>query len=243
MAVTKGHGNPNWTREEVVLALDLYFDCGEKIPSAKDERVIELSEILRAFPYHSAAARKPSFRNPDGVAFKLQNLRQVATGQGLGNVSRVDKEVWEEFGHNRPGVKKFAQLIRAGIGVVDQVREEEASYEVFAEGRIVTETHLRRERDPKLRRSLLDDRRKKGLLWCEVCEREPAAADPAIAEAFFEAHHVLPLASGGERKTKLEDMALLCACCHRMIHSAISQKRRWLSVVEAKSLILVAKFS
>lgn len=238
MAVTKGHGNPNWTREEVVLALDLYFDCSGKSPSAKDSRVIELSEVLRAFPYHSAAARKPSFRNPDGVAFKLQNLRQVATGVGLGNVSRIDKEVWEEFGGDQAGAKEFARLIRVGIKVVEDVREDQEDYEVFVEGRVVTETHLRRERNPRLREQLLEERRKKSELMCEVCGRKPAAVDLALAEAFFEAHHVLPLAAAGERKTQLLDMALLCACCHRMIHSAISQRRHWLSIEEARLLII-----
>lgn len=93
MAVTHGHGNPHWTRDEVILALDLYFDCKGKVPGAADPRVQELSEVLRAFPHHGASARKDSFRNPDGVAFKLQNIRQVATGKGLGNVSKADREV------------------------------------------------------------------------------------------------------------------------------------------------------
>jgi len=87
MAVTHGHGNPHWTRDETVLALDLYFDSDGKIPSSTDDRVQALSELLRSFPHHSMSARKPSFRNADGVAFKLQNLNQVATGKGLGNTS------------------------------------------------------------------------------------------------------------------------------------------------------------
>lgn len=89
MAVTSGHGNPKWTREEVILALELYFECGERIPSAEDPRVRSLSELLRAFPHHSEAARKESFRNPDGVAFKLQNLRQVATGIERGDIESL----------------------------------------------------------------------------------------------------------------------------------------------------------
>lgn len=238
MAITKGHGNPNWTHDEVVLALDLYFDCKGKIPSARDSRVVELSEVLRAFPYHRAVARKPSFRNPDGVAFKLQNLRQVATGEGLGNVSHVDKEIWAEYGHNPAGTRELARLIRAGIEVVEKVQDDQAGNEVFAEGRVVTETHLRRERDPKLREQLLESHRKNGLLRCEICERQPATADPTLGEAFFEAHHVLPLAAGGKRKTELSDMSLLCTCCHRMIHRAISQRRCWLSISEARRLIV-----
>lgn len=83
MAVTKGQGNPDWTREEVILALDLYHSLDGKIPNSKDERVCELSRTLRAFPHHRLAARTESFRNPAGVAFKLQNLRSVSTGRGL----------------------------------------------------------------------------------------------------------------------------------------------------------------
>lgn len=35
MAVTKGHGNPNWNRDETILALEAYFALGGKNPSAK----------------------------------------------------------------------------------------------------------------------------------------------------------------------------------------------------------------
>lgn len=237
MAVTKGHGNPNWTREEIILALDLYFDCGGHMPSAEDQRVRELSEVLRAFPYHSSAARKPSFRNPDGVAFKLQNLRQVATGKGLGNVSRADRAVWEELGSDPKRTKELARLIKTGIQVVSEVREDSPAYEVFAEGRVVTETHLRRERDPRLRDRLLADRRSKAALRCEMCGRVPDVTDVALSESIFEAHHIIPLSVGAERKTRLSDMALLCACCHRIIHKAIAIKGSWLSVAQARSLV------
>ena len=58
MAVTKGHGNPKWTRDETILALDLYFDSDGQIPSSNSAEVIELSNLLRSLPYHSEAARK-----------------------------------------------------------------------------------------------------------------------------------------------------------------------------------------
>ncbi|MEV6744057.1 HNH endonuclease [Streptomyces sp. NPDC051080] len=34
----------------------------------------------------------------------------------------------------------------------------------------------------------------------------------------MECHHVLPLHVAGEGHTKLSDLALICANCHRMIH-------------------------
>src|SRR5512135_2132027 len=105
MAVTHGHGNPRWTRDETILALDLYFDTEDNIPGPNDPDVIDLSNILKKLPIHPYETRKASFRNPDGVAFKLQNLRSVATGKGLKNTSITDKTVWEEFKSNRKLVK------------------------------------------------------------------------------------------------------------------------------------------
>lgn len=37
----------------------------------------------------------------------------------------------------------------------------------------------------------------------------------------MEAHHLLPLAKGEERTTRLEDLALLGANCHCLVHSSI----------------------
>ena len=238
MAVTHGHGNPNWTRDEVILALDLYFDCKGSIPGQSDPRVKALSDLLRAFPHHGAAARKASFRNPDGVAFKLQNLRQVATGKGLGNVSRTDRSIWDELGRDPKRTRHLASLIRAGIEVVEDVKEDSNNDDVFAEGKVVTETHVRRERDPKLRKRLLEQRRDSGGLRCDVCWCTEAGHAPNLRESIFEAHHILPLSAGEERKTQLKDMALLCANCHRMVHRAIAQSKRWLSIEEAAVEIL-----
>jgi 5-methylcytosine-specific restriction protein A len=57
-------------------------------------------------------------------------------------------------------------------------------------------------------------------------------------EAAFEAHHLLPLALLAEgRKTKLEDVALLCANCHRLIHRAIATEGRWLTLDEARAVL------
>lgn len=235
MAVTHGHGNPKWTRDETILALSLYLECGDSIPSASDARVIETSEFLRALPYHDQAARKPSFRNPDGVSFKLQNLRQVDTGKGLGNVSQMDHRVWTELGDRPEEVKRLAELIKAGIEISASEKDDPDEDLEFAEGRTVTEAHKRRERNPNLRKKVLEKRRKIGPLRCDIC----GCVEPnhPLGESMFEAHHVLPLASGDERKTKLNDLALLCANCHRMLHRAISAEKRWIGIEEARTIL------
>jgi len=235
MAVTHGHGNPNWGRDEVLLALDLYFRCEGRIPSKDDPRVIALSDDLRRLPYHAEAARKPSFRNPDGVAFKLQNLRQIATGKGLGNVATNDRLVWAEFGKAPELVAKLATAIRAGI---EQVAADEPSEDQeFLEGRLLTELHRRRERNPAVRKQLIATRRKSGKLTCDLCGGGSPSSSPELETASFEGHHLLGIAAGAERPTKLSDMALLHATCHRLVHAAIVLSKRWLTLTEARDVI------
>ena len=235
MARTHGHGNPNWTRDETILALDLYFDLNGKIPSGSDERVQALSDVLRRFPYHVEASRKESFRNPVGVAFKLQNLRQVATGKGLGNVSETDRAVWLEFGASPAATKSLANLIRTGVTASEASKPVLDDVE-FVEGRVVTELHTRREREPKLRERLLASRRGSGKLFCEMCGGPPLSQKAALQDAHFEAHHIIPLSSTGARTTRLTDLALLCANCHRLLHRAIAIEKRWLTVAEGKAI-------
>ncbi|HYC42293.1 MAG TPA: HNH endonuclease [Noviherbaspirillum sp.] len=241
MAKTTGHGNPNWTRDETILALDLYFDLNGKIPSGSDDRVQALSALLRRFPYHAEASRKDSFRNPDGVAFKLQNLRQVATGKGLGNVSEMDRRVWEEFGHLPSKTKTAADLIRAGV----KATAEEPEFEdiEFTEGRIITALHGRRERNPNLRKRLLAQRKSKGALCCDMCGTAPLASNPDMQDAQFEAHHVVPLSVAGMTTTRLSDLALLCACCHRLLHRAIASQKRWVTIEEGRTICGITSIS
>lgn len=235
MARTSGHGNPNWTRDELILALDLYLRNGGKAPSKSDQRVAELSQTLRSLPYHREATKNATFRNADGVGFKLLNIRSVATGKGLQNTSKVDREVWHEFGHQPERVAEIAAAIRKGLQQPASVLLEEIEPE-FVEGRLLTEIHVRRERNPKLRSALLQGRSKSGFV-CEICGMSRFDLDVDLQAALFEAHHIVPLAAAGEKATKLSDLALVCACCHRAIHRLIAKERRWVAIEEARSIL------
>lgn len=239
MAHTHGQGNPKWSRDETILALDLYLSCEGVVPPAKDPRVNALSDLLRSLPYHSTALRLDSFRNADGVAFKLQNIHFVATGKGLDSVSRMDRAVWEEFGSNPNRTQQAARLIREGVIHAKAKGEDPETFEdeIFPEGRIVTETHKKRERHPKLRAKVLAARKKTDGLKCEMCERVSISKDPAFEDAIFEVHHLVPISESEATGTSLKDVVLLCASCHRIIHRAIARRKQWLTLIEAKAVI------
>ena len=198
-----------------------------------------MSETLRALPFHPAEDRKKSFRNADGVAFKLQNIRYVATGKGLDSTSKIDRQVWEEFGLEPEAAKVATALILGAANTLQSLpgqADDSGDDLEFAEGKMVTALHKKRERHPGVRKALLKRRRTLGLLRCDICERTLVRDLPKLEDAMFEAHHTTPVATAGERKTRLADMALVCANCHRLLHRAISVNRRWLVIAEARSL-------
>lgn len=243
MAVTSGQGNPNWTREEAALALELYFSIGEKMPSSSDEEVIALSNYLRAMDIHKDAQKNDKFRNSDGVAFKVGNIRAIATGRGLQNTSRMDQEVWDEFGSDVNSLRKFCDGIRSGVEVLkaEPETEEDEEESEFKEGRVLTKLHKTRERNKSLRKKLINKLKKSNELNCEMCGVEPKANLGEFGLRMFECHHIIPISEAVREKTKLSELSLLCANCHRLIHASISQEKRWLNIGEASGLLGIKK--
>ena len=233
MPVTQGHGNPDWTREETILALELLYKHGKPIDK-KHSEVVALSDLLQHTNIHPVEKRTAKFRNPDGVALKLQNLfSAVEPGKGL-SFSKTDLATVSDFPRSKSGqLSEIANAIREAVQGLQPVPIEEiVKEEVFVEGRWLTARH--RQRDARLRVRLLEKHRASGLK-CEVCDFSPPKFDRATQESFFEAHHKIPIATAeGQRITKVSDMALLCACCHRFIHRLISRERRWVSPSEAR---------
>ncbi|OJF90744.1 hypothetical protein AX761_23185 [Rhizobium sp. 58] len=106
----------------------------------------------------------------------------------------------------------------------------------LAEGKAKLKLHFVRERAPGMRNRLFAARKKSGL-FCDICGSTGHGLDAKIRDAIFEAHHAVEPLSAGERKTRVEDLALLCACCHRLIHRLASVQRQWVTVGEAREFL------
>lgn len=101
--------------------------------------------------------------------------------------------------------------------------------------------HLRRERDPVLARAKREAAKATdGRLKCEACGFVTHDTYPALGGEVCEVHHRLALANATEAvETQLEDLAVLCANCHRAIHrtdplmSVEDFRTRYFSVTDA----------
>lgn len=229
--------NPPWSTDELVLALDLYFQSGGWIDDT-DPRVIELSGVLNGLPHH--AGDPTTFRNPNGVSMKLANFLPfdpAYTGEGLRRGGKRDEEVFEAWKDRRDELHQLAESIRTGVATAKLPATVETD-EGRPEGELVLTEHRRRERDPKLARQrkqqMLDT---EGQLRCEVCDLSTTHAQQRYGTDLgdvFECHHRIPLGSViGTRRTRKADLAIVCPLCHRALHRlfpmpAVEQMRQQL---------------
>jgi HNH endonuclease len=81
---------------------------------------------------------------------------------------------------------------------------------------VVLRQHIHRERSKRTEkiRVVL---REHGCLECEVCGFDFYQRYGSIGDGFAEVHHKLPI-NTGSRLTRLSDLAVVCANCHRMLH-------------------------
>lgn len=101
---------PDWTREELLLALHLYKSSGVSPPTTQVE---ELSELLRSARQDLIGTR---FRSPDSIRYKLQNFQALdpdSEGRGKGHVGDLDRQVWAEFEVDGQALAAAANAIRA----------------------------------------------------------------------------------------------------------------------------------
>ena len=76
----------------------------------------------------------------------------------------------------------------------------------------------------------------RGDLECDVCGFNFFDSYGDLGEGYIECHHTKPVSElQPDEKTKLKDIALVCANCHRMLH----RKRPWLSILQLRSLIQI----
>ena len=68
--------NPIWSRDELILALDLYLRFRDALPSKDSAEVTELSSFLAAVGRAKGGGETQTFRNANGVYMKMMNFRR-----------------------------------------------------------------------------------------------------------------------------------------------------------------------
>jgi 5-methylcytosine-specific restriction protein A len=137
------------------------------------------------------------------------------------HLGQRDGQVWDEFKDHHERLQAVADAIRAEASLQQAapLAPEEGEDEA-QEGRILYRRHRVRERDRALvKRKKHQAQQRTGRLACEVCAFDFEAVYGRHGAGYIECHHTVPLAQvTGPRTTRLEDLAVVCSNCHRMLH-------------------------
>jgi predicted HNH restriction endonuclease len=135
--------NPKWTREELILALDLYFRCPPLKTNKDNPEIIALSDLLNSLTIHPQKVEYKKFRNPNGVYMKLCNFLRFEVGYsgvGLKAGGKLEEEIWNEFSSFKSELKNAVQVIINNASVVPKQEEEKVKQK--DEGQVFTVAKL-----------------------------------------------------------------------------------------------------
>lgn len=235
--------NARWTREELILGLEVFFRVGREGLRPENEEIQLLSDLLRKLPIHPPHRREATFRNPDGISLTLRKFLSYDpsyTGVGLNKEGGLKQLVWNEFFNDHQLLTDTAAAIRLAFELL--AKEHDFIDQNFAleeagilEGSVFERLHRLRERNPSLvLRKKNEVQRISGALRCEVCEFDFALAYGELGTFFAECHHIRPMAELTQPShTRLSDLVIVCSNCHRMLH----RRKPCCSIEELRSVV------
>ncbi|PKP42282.1 MAG: hypothetical protein CVT93_05130 [Bacteroidetes bacterium HGW-Bacteroidetes-10] len=95
---------PNWTENELILTLDLYFKIKRGEQTQSSAILNEMSKKLRNLIINKDFVDDPVFRNKNGISRKLGNFAAIDPnnqGKGLFSYSKLDKEIFMRYFENQ----------------------------------------------------------------------------------------------------------------------------------------------
>jgi 5-methylcytosine-specific restriction protein A len=156
-------------------------------------------------------------------------------GSGLPHGGRREAEIWDTYHRNPAELRRLAEALRAGVtGTVKFPVVPEEDEDDVEEGRLLFRQHRVRERSRALvHRKKAQVLQQTGQLACEACGFDFEKAYGPLGKGFIECHHTVPLSLAEISTTRLQDLALLCSNCHRILH----YRRPWPTIAELRAVI------
>jgi len=183
--------------------------------------VIAFTGEENKIPFDKTLLSKLDFRNHGWG--NAENLTKLNLKEDL---EKYQIEIWELF---KPF---FNPDLAENLKDYQQYLNDELDKDFETkEGKLLFRNHRIRERDSSISHKKKMIALAEGKYKCEVCD---FSYQDFYGQDYIECHHKIPI-SMGERITKLDDLALVCSNCHRMLHRKINDE--YLSINKLKELI------
>lgn len=158
-------------------------------------------------------------KHPDLASAIERHWQALEAEENSAEIQRAADEV-NKIQETIFGLTNAASATKLEEAEAEPAVEEE---EVFGvEGRLLARIHVYKERDKgfALRVKRHYKAKNGGVLICEACGLDPVQMYGADGERCLEAHHRIPIEQlQPDSITRVDEMAVVCASCHRIIHS------------------------
>lgn len=209
----------SWTRDEIILGLDVLYSCDGRRINPTNPALVELSELLNRLPIIPTNRRYPAFRNPVGVSSMLRNFWNevyvASSGFYVGSQFHV---VDDEFRNDHTRLHRIAEAIRRNASALNQIPfGDPAEEDGFPEGAILAHLHHIIEEQLSRRYPVHSE--------CEICGIRPGNIYVNLPGASLLALHLLVPPEDILFETCYTEKNTLSVCpnCRRVLHL----KRPW----------------
>jgi 5-methylcytosine-specific restriction protein A len=221
----------NWTRDEVILGLDVLFSVDITALTLDSTVIVDLSELLRRLPIIPAKDREEYFRNPAGVRRQLLTFawslkKEIKAAHVGGQFYRV----YYEYKNNLDELHRIAQAIRRCESATLSMQFGDTSEaNGFPEGAILS--HIHRNIEGKYTEKCRDT-----LTECEVCGLRPTGIYVGMGNGSILGKHFLvpPTELDPEAKQDAADFITVCPNCHQSLHII----RPWRGRKDCESILI-----
>lgn len=211
----------------LVTPIDYELHTNETRPDYKYGRKVKI--IAKTNRHNYIAVNSTLWKRLNYSGITQGNACQLRNIKNIGNIEELQLDIWNEFVRYFEPSEKQSEIFTTAI--INEIQNSNPELSV-TEGGLRLVTHLIKERNRSIIAQKKQEAINKGILSCEVCK---FSFIERFSKDFIECHHRTPIGSLGITKTKLEDLALVCSNCHRMLHTkfgasykTVEELRAWL---------------
>lgn len=205
--------NASFTRDEVILALDVLYCNGGTTPKPDSQAIQQLSELLHKLPIHPIERRKKDFRTPSGVQAQIYRFQHRQPN----NVGILFYQIDVEFENRHNELHQIAEAIRRNLSCYDSTFGSKNEIDGFPEGNLLG--HLHRVVELRDSEKLMPGKR------CEICLIDTAEIYLGCP-SLMQLHLTVPVTGlDGNKRYKSDAFITVCPNCHAALH----RRRPWLT--------------
>ena len=207
-----------FTRDEVILALDVFYSSENgKVTAASDE-IKELSLILNRLPIHPVENRRANFRSNAGIARQIMLYRSSCNaGKRNPDVGALFFDVAFEYEDRVDELHSIAKAIRRNEELFVSLFGSPLEDDGFPEGILLGHLHNIIEQRDGTKSEIKD--------YCEICNSRPALCYRNAGQLLQNHLAVAPTLMDYSEKYTADSFLTVCPTCHAALH----RYRPWLT--------------